>query len=368
MRLNMLKQIIEIAIYNFKYLLRNFKANAIIFVLPIVFIGVFALAFGSDDSDITYRVAIVETDWEKFDAFYDTLADVSLESSSDSELFMLKKYSTLEKAKDAYKSDDLDGVLYIDGENAKFYGNPASISFGRTSGIIGQVVDGFDGVSSRFTVESIQETDANLSGFELLAPGLIIYGILMLIPGVAERFTDIIESKQIFRYANSRMSATAIIIGSSLYFMVLAIIQVLLLYFATKFVGVEPQSGIWLPMLIAVPTGLFVIALGLLVGALSSKKETATNISTLFTIVLGFLSGSFITGVSNLMRFEIFGREISFTDIFPTKHATDAMSAVILEGEGFGAISSTLAYISVVSFVLLALAIVVYKQKHLKPV
>ena len=72
-----LRIIWQIAIKNLKTFVRDIKSNAIVFILPIVFITVFKFAFGGNTNDITFDVGILKESDEIGQVYQEELAKLS---------------------------------------------------------------------------------------------------------------------------------------------------------------------------------------------------------------------------------------------------------------------------------------------------
>jgi len=63
-----MEKVLAIAIYNYKSLFRNIKSSAIMFVLPVIFIAVFGLAFGGSSFE-SFSIGLVKNDYESYSSF-----------------------------------------------------------------------------------------------------------------------------------------------------------------------------------------------------------------------------------------------------------------------------------------------------------
>jgi ABC-2 type transport system permease protein len=365
-------KILQIALYNFKSLARNLKSAGIMFILPIVFMGIFAVAFGSG-GDTRLAIGLVEADVSYYEQYEEVITELrsgdgegESEGDEGSLVFGVEVFSDQESAEEFVT--ERDGILYVvpTEDGVEVYGEQTGVEYSAAASILQSVTaQFFQADTSYFQEQALDAQSQDFEVFTFLVPGLIVYGILILIPGIAQNFTDITEKRYIFRYFTSRASAIDIIGGSLIYQLVLALIQVVILYLTATMFGFEAEGNLLLALLVAVPTGVFVVGLGLLIGAFVRRTEAATNIGTIVSIILGFFSGSFIYGISRILEFEIFGQKLAFNDILPTKHATDALTEILIDAKGFSAITDELLIISISAILVLLLGVISYNKTQL---
>ena len=97
-----------IAIANIKSLFRNFKSAGIMFILPVVFMAIFGLAFGQDFSTRTHHIGFVMTENESYDVYKGVLEEIKKSEDSDELLFDIQEYETAEEAEEAIINDEID--------------------------------------------------------------------------------------------------------------------------------------------------------------------------------------------------------------------------------------------------------------------
>jgi len=82
-----MKTVFAITIYNYKALLRNIKSAGIMFILPVLFIGLFGLAFGSSGDIEAFNIGVVKEDYESYRQFTQVLSDLRQNEASEKPLF-----------------------------------------------------------------------------------------------------------------------------------------------------------------------------------------------------------------------------------------------------------------------------------------
>lgn len=374
-----LERVWAIAITNFKGMFRNLKSAGIMFIIPVVFMAIFGVAFGGSVTDTTYDIGIISKSSDAgYAVFKDVLTDITTREDSEVPLFDVTEFDSIEDAEQAIKDDQI--ILFLDLSDNFLPGNPEAkinVSGDLTNSTYAQFASVIQQISGIYldkdieyiSISGIDGVEAqDFNAFDFLAPGLIVYALLILSPGVAQNFTELTDKKYTFRYFTSKARAIEIIAGNTIYQVVLALIQTMIAYATAVLFGFQANGNILLALLLAVPTALFVVGLGLTIGSFVKKPDAATNIATIISIVLGFFSGSFISGIGAIYEFEAFGRTLQFNDVFPTKWATVAMERVLKDGAGFEQISGEFFGLLISGIIFFVVGTLVYNQRQLKRV
>jgi ABC-2 type transport system permease protein len=352
---------------SFKAVFRNLKSSAIIFILPIVFLAIFGLAFGGNNN-VKFSLGIYQPDQNEFQ-----LTQIFKEVSDNNKNIKItvKQYNEIDQLKNAVEKKQIDIGLSLPksiSNNGEFEvllsQNDASSQI--NSFIILDIIDQAIFKQKPISKTIINSDKASLTRFDLLAPGLIIYGLIILIPSIARSFSQISEKNYVFRYSFSKISAVEIILGNVLFYFFLGVIQTILLYYTATLLGYHAIGNIFVAIVPALLTLFFVIALGLIIGSLFKKSEAATNTGTIINIILGFFSGAFIAGIGSLWEFKLFGATLQFNDIFPTKWGTVAMEKILTNNLGLADIQKELGILAISGIITLSLGIWIYASRQLK--
>jgi ABC-type multidrug transport system permease subunit len=386
-----MKIILAVIKYNILNLIRNFKSAGIMFILPIVFMGIFAVAFGSNSASISFKTGVyVEDSVSTYAPDYNKILE-DLDKDSKPLTITTNIYTDKNKLQEDIKSGVVDTGLFVfsnpkfavlqtqlqmppQAQNQTQQELPFKVELtfqeqNYQTQLIQSVLKDVVYSSMLGQGASIQtsftSTQKDVSSFDLLAPGLIIYGLLILIPGIAQTFTAITEKRYIFRFANSQANSVHIITGSVIYYLLLSAIQILLLYLTAVAFGYSASGNVLYALVPGVLSALFVIGVGLLIGAFVKKTDAATNIGTIVSIILGFFSGSFISGIGSVLEFNLFGRTIQFNDLLPSKWGTVAIEKILSKNMQLSDITTELMILGISGAVLLLIGIIVYQKKQL---
>ena len=355
---------IAIAQKNLLVFFREWKSNLIVFLLPIIFIAVFAFAFGSDMTSVSFRVGLVNFEDEQAQVIRQVLED--LENGDGDQLLGIQEYASEEEAKDDVMRLDRVAVLVWEPElqRVRLVGDTFSTSFQAVQGIVDSVVGSVlfgDAQQLPVVVEPIIDAQNTTSGFDYLAPGLIIYGIIMLIPQMAITVAQEGEKRYVFRYLTSKVQGIEVVLGYVLSHGLIGFLQTMILFGAVQLFGYQASNGVQslVPALvIAIPTTLLCVGIGLLIGGLVKNSEESSNWGTIVTIILGFLSGAFI----QLPSEAIIGTW-SFQEIIPTGQASASLRQVLQYGADIPIAS--LGYISVWAIGIVLIGGWIYTKRQL---
>jgi len=343
------------------------------FILPIVFIAIFGIAFGGSGNNLKFSLGVYKSQDQQVESI--DLEKPFQEATKDSKKLQIstKKYDDLDNLIQEVKNKNIDlgvSVSFDQDKQMPLYEiilPENSLSSTLNKSVVTEILTtySFQGNSPfKTTVADIKKSD--LSGFDLLAPGLIIYGLIILIPGIAIYFTSIREKNYIFRYAVSRIKSWELILGGVLYYLLLGVIQVFILYATALAFGYKATGNVLLAIVPALLSLLFVIAIGIAISSFSDKTDSASNLGTILSIIFGFFSGSFITGIGSILEFNLLGRTFQFNDFLPTKWGTVAIEKILTNNKGLADITSEMLILGSSGLAVLILAIWLYSQKQLK--
>ncbi len=352
--------------FNLLGLLRNFKSAGIMFVIPVVFMGVFALAFGGDNQSVQMKlgyyidpVAIpVAPDFPMI------LKEIDAENDSLS--IDITDYDSTEELETALSNGQISiAMKLLMPFEIKIIGQQEDLEYILARSVLTDIITQTLYQENTVSYDVLSSTDSSQSVYDVMVPGLIIYGLLILIPGIAQSFTTITEKKYIQRLAFSKAKSIHIIAGNIIYYLLLAVIQMLILYMTARLFGYQSSGS---PLLAIIPglfTALFVIGVGLLIGSFIKKTDAATNIGTIVSIVLGFFSGSFISGIGRVLEFNFAGRVWQINDLLPSKWGTLAMEKILANNLTLADITGELAVIFISGLVFVIVGIIIYQRKQL---
>ena len=335
---------------NFKETYRDPLALGFLLGFPLAFMLLFGAIFSGDDA-FSYPVGIVDDDNTPLSQAFvnEALAEVpALEVS---------KYEDTITAMEGLKFGDLKAYIVIPhgfGEqiSRNWQGEEADITLQMTYdesdlmiseqliSIINTITRSFARIEIPITINANPihiETEITYADF--MGPGIIVFGILILIPTSARIMVRDKEKGLLARLLTTPTKPVEFISGYSLCLVVIAIAQIIIFMVGAWSLGMAIVGSIWLAFLIFFLTSLCSIGIGMVVASLTKTENQAEPLCWLFSMPLAMLSGCWfsIEMLPSYLR--------SIANAFPYAHTIKSARAVFIRGVGLEAISSDLLFL-----------------------
>ena len=319
--------------------------QAILF--PIVLTGAFGLAFGSfggTDNEITFTIGIVDNDRTE-------LAELFIGNISENALFVERLYENQETALQDLKQGKIDALLIIPSNFhlsiESFWEQPNNAS----AWIIAEIelfVDQGSFTGSNAIPPSIQHVlQKTLHGeqvttapqpvhigtpsqvsverytqFDYMAPGMFAFAAIFLTLIVAEGFTEERMKGILRRIQLTPTSPEDIVLSNIIANMIIAGLQVTLIFVISGVMGFNPQGGYMGVVVAFTFVSLLAfcnVGFGLIAASIAKTPGAATTISFTFILPQMFL-GTFIPVPKELGQ------------LVPSYYVTDGLTSILLRG------------------------------------
>lgn len=207
-----------------------------------------------------------------------------------------------------------------------------------------------------FLLSAIQANiPVSLFEIENLAPGVAVFGLSFI-----SLFSGVLIAKDrgtsfLIRLFASPLSASDFILGYTLPLLPMAIIQSLICFIVSFFLGLSINVNILIALIVLIPTAVFFIAIGLLAGSLLTDKQVGGICGALLTNLCAWLSGTWFD--LNLVG----GAFKTVAYVLPFVHAVDATKAAVI-GD-YGSIFPHLWWVIAYAVVMLSLVIFIFNKK-----
>jgi ABC-2 type transport system permease protein len=142
--------------------------------------------------------------------------------------------------------------------------------------------------------------------------------------------------------------------GVALSQLLITLAQVLLTFLTAVLIGMHNNGSYLLMVGITLLMSLTATGLGLICACIGRNDGEAANLATVFLLPLVFLSGTLFP-MPDMTLLTIAGHTLSFQQLMPTAHATDAMRRVMFYGEGAAEVSPQLLWMAVLSLLIFIL-------------
>ncbi len=334
----------QLFIRSLKETYRDPLALGFLLAFPLIFMLVFGGAF-SGDTTPSYDIGIIDNDrTEVSQSFTDqALAQVPI--------FDITGFNDTDSAHDELKMGELSAYIVIP---SGFGAQVSQIIQGIDGNIIlditydesdllvsEQIVSSIDAATRQFAGIEIPITintnpiniGADITQMDFIAPGIIIFGLLIMIPTSGRIMLRDKESRFLYRMLTTPTKPWEFIAGYSLSMVLLAIVQIFFFILLGWLFGMDIIGSLGLAFVIFLLTAICSIGIGMVVASLSKSEIQGESLSWLFSMPLAILSGVWFSSefMPSYMR--------TFADLFPFSHAIDASRAVITRGVGMEAIS-----------------------------
>jgi len=257
-----------------------------------------------------------------------------------------------------------------DGASVTITGDALYPRFYRASIILESVVYGYvDRLAGRPEAVRIVEKPIFSVGpqseFDLYAPGMILFGLLMIIPQTAMLVAREVRWGTLRRLRLTRLGAGDLLGGVSLSQMAVAVVQVVLVFGAALALGFNNQGSLLLAIVVGLAVSFSAIGLGLLVACFVENDGQAINVGSTVMMILVFFSGAMYQ-LPPLTVFTLADHQIGVFDIFPATHGFLALQQVLTYGAGLGEIAFRLGLTVALSLLYFALGVFAFQRLKMR--
>lgn len=418
----------SIAIKDLKELLRDRRGLFFILLFPLFFMLIFGFGFGGmGQNNEAHNIAIVNYDQGATmpgtgehvnfgENLTNQLKDIKYEDSdvnrfnvtitsetnadnlikqrkADAELIIPKGFSqsVSDLIKSTIQSSSVTGIATSIGTNTTstiiIRGDTGYMGFGTTQGILNGILARYQGrlVASiqnsvkgtpgaqtqdfiQSKVECMPGTQA-FTAFDFMAPGIIVFAILMLSINVATILTREVENGTLNRLKLSKMTSFDFLFGGLLPWSLVVVAQVLILFAVAIGIGFHWQgsiNSIVLAVIIGVIGGIASISLGMIIAAFAKNPPQASQLGTLIAVPVSFLIGAFIqlpqVVIGNLM-----GQQVQIYDILPWTHVLNALRDVLTNGGGWDSVAYQVSWAVILTVIIFVIGVFLFSRTRLRP-
>lgn len=354
-----------------KYLLeigREFQLLAITLGLPAFFMLITYVGYGTTPKLVTYTILVHSNDARSAPF----IAAMQAQRYPDGRpAYLIREISSPEEADERLKR--LEGALLLDfqtlpdGQMAlEVRGDATSMAYivasTRLGALLGPQVDGLVGKPQfvRFNEEPLV-LNTPPTDFDAYTPGMMIFGVLLLIPQTAMLLGREMRTGTLRRLRLTGLTRWELLGGVTLSQMIIAAIQVLAMFAMALGLGFQNHGSLLLAIAIAGLLAVSAVGNGLWVAGFVSDDSQAMNIGSVFTMLQVFLSGSFFALPSEPW-FTIAGHSIGLMDLLPATHTMLALKQVMVSGAGLGEVAFRIGAIAVLSVIYLTIGIALFRR------
>ena len=358
---------LDLANRNFKETYRDPLALGFLLAFPLLFMLIMGVVVGGETTP-NFPIGVIDNDHTQVSqAFVDeALAEVpALEVST---------YDDAATALKDLKFGDLKAYIVIpDGFGQQvtqnWQGDEANITLQMTYDesdimISDQVISIINTVTRAFAQIEIPITinanpihvETEITYIDFMGPGIIVFGILILIPTSARIMVRDKEKGFLARLLTTPTKPVEFILGYSLCLVVIAIAQIIIFMVGAWLLGMDIVGSMWLAFLIFFLTGLCSIGIGMVVASLTKSENQAEPLCWLFAMPLAVLSGCWFS----LEIVPSYIRNVAYA--FPYAHAIDASRGVLIRGVGLEALGTDLLFLIGWAVIIFAIGVILFRR------
>ncbi|HYA32451.1 MAG TPA: ABC transporter permease [Candidatus Bathyarchaeia archaeon] len=450
---------VSLAVKGIKQALRDRRSLFFLLLFPVVFMVIFAFAFGSPSSLGTgttpHKIAVINLDRGATASINNTAQHINAGANftellgnvtyagTDTQMFTLTNVSA-DQAQTMLKSRGLDaavtipenfsqaiislanasarteatsdiGLRVINTSSAQagalasqlpanatlprqsnataqviVEGDTGSAAFGAAQGLIFNVLQQYQ---SQIQATAIRQVDATLGQngsqvnatyvsavvqpltgarsftyFDYQAPGLIVFALLLQVSSVAQDLAREADRGTLARLKMSNMRSFDLLFGTLLTWIVIAVVQILLLFGVALAVGFKWAGGsnsIALAVFIGIIGGIASISLGLLLAAFATNERQAAQLGVLIAIPVSFLTGAFFP-LPNEPLGTAFGTSFQVYDLLPWTQVADAIRQVLVFGSSLSDVAIYVVFAIVLTAILFVIGVISYARVRLR--
>ena len=341
----------QLFIRNLKETYRDPLALGFLLAFPLLFMVVFGAAL-SGNSTPSYNIAVIDNDQSQISASFisDALQKVPT--------FNISQPASTDDALKSLKLGDLRAYIVI----PEGFGNAVTQNLGgKTAQIVlditydesdlsisSDIVSTVNAVVRSFAHIEIPITvnadPVNISHkpkqIDFLAPGIIVFGLLIMIPTAARIMVRDKEKGYLARLLTTPTHPWEFILGYTLCMTLVAIAQIVFFMVFAQLFGVHIAGNIALAFLVFLLTAIASIGIGMVVASLSKSENQAEPLTWLFTMPLAVLSGVWFS-ISYMPKYIQ-----TFANIFPYAHAVSSAREILIRGASLAAVQSDVLFLA----------------------
>jgi len=214
-------------------------------------------------------------------------------------------------------------------------------------------------------IETPLGDSAARSEFEMYIPGLFVLAVIMMLFQASMTVAREIEGGTLKRLRITRMTSFELLGGTTLWLVLVAVVEVLVTFAVAVALGFRSQGSLWIAVLVGIITSFSIIGVGMIVASFSKTVSQAFVIANFPFGFFMFLSGAaFPVPMGSL--FTLDGHDFSLADLLPPTHAVKALNKIFTLGVGLEDVVFELIALMVLSLLYFGLGVWLFRRMHLR--
>ena len=359
---------LELTKRNLKETYRDPLSLGFLLAFPLIFMLLMGVAF-SGEATPTHPIGVIDQDQTPISQAFVNEALASEESPLE-----VSSYDEPNEAREDLKLGDLRAYLII----PQGFGNQVSQNWRgikgnivldmtydesdvmvaeQVSSIINAIALSFADIKIPLTI-NLQpiNVETEITYIDFIAPGIIIFGLLILIPTSARVMLHDKEKGFLSRLLTTPTRPLDFISGYSLSLAIIAIAQIIIFLVIACLMGMDIVGNAGLAFLTFLLTGLCSIGIGMIVASVAKSENQGEPLCWVITMPLAMLSGCWFS----IEFMPSWIRNVAYA--FPYAHAIDASRGILVRGTGLEAVTTDLLFLIIWTVVIFAVGIVLFRR------
>ena len=357
----------ELCKRNLKETYRDPLGMGFLLGFPLVFMLLFGAIFSGDNTQ-SFPVGVIDEDRTPMSQAFvsEALPQVSV--------LKIISYDDIDTASKDLKFGELDAYIVIPagfGEQVQrnWVGEPADVTLEMTYdesdvmvseqlvSIVNAVARAFARIEIPLTINANPiHIESKITYVDFIGPGIIIFGLLILIPTAARPIVRDKERGFMSRLLTTPTRPLDFILGYSLYMMLIAIAQIIIFVTLAWAIGMNVVGNVGLAFAIFFLAGLCSVGVGMVIASLSRTEQQAEPMAWLISMPLAMLSGCWFS----IQMMPSYLKNLAYA--FPYAHAIGAARGVLIRGVGMEAVSGDLLFLIGWTVVIFAIGIFLFRR------
>lgn len=191
---------------------------------------------------------------------------------------------------------------------------------------------------------------------DFIGPGIITFGLLILIPTAARTIVRDKEKGLLARLLTTPARPLDFILGYSLSNVAITIAQIIIFIAGAWAMGMDIVGNLGLAFLVFFLTGLCSVGIGMVIASLSKSENQAEPLAWLFSMPLAMLSGCWFS----IEMMPSYIRTVAFA--FPYAHTIEAARGILSRGVGLEAVGSDFLFLVGWAVAIFAIGVILFQR------
>ena len=213
--------------------------------------------------------------------------------------------------------------------------------------------------------ETALGSSAKMDDFTYSVPGLLILSIIMLMFTAAIALVTEVENKTMLRLKLSRLNAFEFLAGVSVIQIVVGLISILLTLAVAIGLGFHYSASLAALILIAVLTGISVIAFSLILAALTKTVNEVLIVGNFPLFLFMFFTGVAFP-IKGQTLFTVLDYPITLPGLMSPSHAVSALRKIMIMDMGLSDVLPEIVALLVLTVIYFAVGIWVFNKRHMR--